>query len=33
MLKDDEISISTDNDFGIGVVPNAASKVYTIRLS
>ena len=32
ILDDDEIAISNDNDFGIGAVPNATSKVYTIRL-
>jgi phytase-like protein len=33
ILNDNEISISNDNDFGIGADPNEASKVYTIRLS
>jgi hypothetical protein len=33
ILNANEISISSDNDFGIGSVPNAPTKVYTIRLS
>jgi hypothetical protein len=33
ILNANEISISSDNDFGIGSVPNALTKVYTIRLS
>jgi hypothetical protein len=32
ILNDQEISISNDNDFGIGAEPNASSKVYTFRL-
>lgn len=33
ILNDKEVSISNDNDFGIGDSPGRASKVYTIRLS
>lgn len=33
ILNDNEVSISNDNDFGIGDSPGRASKVYTIRLS
>lgn len=32
ILNDNEISISNDNDFGIGANPNSISTVYTIRL-
>jgi hypothetical protein len=32
VLNDNEVSISNDNDFGIGDSPGRASKVYTIRL-
>ena len=33
ILNPMEISISNDNDFGIGADPNSVSKIYTIRLS
>ena len=33
ILNDNKISISNDNDFGVGANPNEVSKVYTIRLS
>jgi alkaline phosphatase len=33
ILNANEISISNDNDFGIGANPNEVSKVYTIRLN
>lgn len=33
ILSANKISISNDNDFGIGANPNSASKVYTIRLA
>ena len=33
ILNANEIVISSDNDFGIGDVPGATTKVYTIRLS
>ncbi len=33
ILNSMEISISNDNDFGIGADPNSVSRVYTIRLS
>ena len=33
ILNANEISISDDNDFGIGAEPNAVSHVHTIRLS
>ena len=33
ILNDNQVSISNDNDFGIGDSPGRATKVYTIRLS
>jgi hypothetical protein len=33
ILSPNEISISNDNDFGIGADPNSISRIYTIRLS
>ena len=33
ILNNNEVSISNDNDFGIGDSPGRATKVYTIRLS
>jgi alkaline phosphatase len=33
ILNDNEVSISNDNDFGVGDAPGRSSKVFTIRLS